>query len=423
MFDLLGKPLLAYVIDNLTEAGIHDLIVVTGPDSQEIREYFSDGGSLGVQIRYTTQEQPLGMANALKTAEHLLEDSFFMLNGNDVFEPHLLTEVLDKAAQTGGDLVLVGREMDQPWKFGVFEFTDDKVTAVVEKPPMGQEPSNTVVVGVYFFSRLIFDYIDRTPLSNYQLEAAYQGLIDEGNVEFVPYDGVFESFKYPWDLLTINEFLMARYVTTPKISQQAKISDRAVIDGNVIIEDGVRVFENAVVRGPAYIGANSVIGNNVLIWNHTSIAANSVVGFSSEIKRSLIGNNCWIHMSYVGDSVISDNCSLGAGTITANYRFDEGHVKVSVGGEPVSSGSDKLGVFMGPDCKTGCNATLMPGTKVGPHSVVGPGVVLRDDLPRDSLILGPAPYTTTKNVIELSAEAKENKMKTLRERTRSDSET
>jgi NDP-sugar pyrophosphorylase family protein len=214
---------------------------------------------------------------------------------------------------------------------------------------------------------------------------------------------------------------MGRLITEPKVSPQAKVSDRAVIDGNVVIEDGVRVFENAVIRGPAYIGANSVIGNNVLIWNHTSIASNSVVGFSSEIKRSLIGSNCWIHMSYVGDSIISENCSLGAGTITANYRFDEGHVDVDVRGEPVSSGSDKLGVIMGPDCKTGCNATLMPGVKVGPHSIVGPGVVLLDDLPPDSLILGPAPYTTTKNVIELSDEAKEQRMKTLRERTRSDS--
>jgi UDP-N-acetylglucosamine diphosphorylase/glucosamine-1-phosphate N-acetyltransferase len=420
MLEILGKPLLAYVIENLKAAGIQDLIIVTGPDSQEFQDHFDDGRSLGVQIQYTTQEQALGMANALKTAEHVLEDRFFMLNGNDIFEPSLLSQVVQKAEQTGGDMVLVGREMDQPWKFGVFEFTDGKVTAVVEKPAVGQEPSNTVVVGVYFFSKLIFDHIDRTPVTNYQLETAYQGLIDQGNVEFVPYDGVFESFKYPWDLLTINEHLMTRFITEPRISDRATISDRAVVDGNVIIEDGVRVFENAVIRGPAYIGPNSVIGNNVLLWNHTSIGANSVVGFSSEIKRSLIGSNCWIHMSYVGDSVVSDNCSFGAGTITANYRFDEGPVSVNVGGETISSGSDKLGAIVGPDSKTGCNATLMPGVKVGPHSIVGPGVVLRDDLTPDSLILGPAPYTITKNDIVLSAEAKARKMETLRERTRSD---
>jgi len=421
MVELMGKPLLQYVVENLREVGIDDLIIVTGPKSRLIREYFGDGEAFGTKIHYTTQEEPLGMANALKTAEPLLQDHFFMLNGNDVFEPRLLADVVKRAEESGGDMVLVGKEMEHPWKFGVFDFEGGKVSAVVEKPPMGEEPSNVVVVGVYFFSKVIFQYIDRTPLTNYQLEIAYQSLIDEGNVEFVPYDGVFESFKYPWDLLTINEYLMAGSITTPDISEQARVSDRAIIDGNVIIEDGVRVFENAVIRGPAYIGRNSVIGNNVLVWNHSSIGANSVVGFSSEIKHSLIGSNCWIHMAYVGDSIISDNCSLGAGTITANYRFDEGEVPVNVKGEDISSGTDKLGVIMGPECKTGCNATLMPGVKVGPHSIVGPCVMLRDDLPPHKLIMGPAPYTITKNDIELSGEAKEKKMKTLRERTRSGS--
>ena len=417
MFEFLGKPLLQYVIENLQEAGIEDLIVVTGPDAQEIKTYFGAGERFGVRIRYTTQDNPLGMANALQAAEHLLKDRFLMLNGNDIFEPHLLADVMNKADQTGRDMVLVGREMEMPWKFGVFKFEDGKVKAVVEKPPMGQEPSNIVVVGVYFFSRLILEYIARTPISNYQLEIAYQRLIDEGNVEFVPYDGVFESFKYPWDLLTINEHLMERFITEPRVSDQAHVSDKAVIDGDVVIEEGVRVFENAVIRGPAYVGRDSVIGNNVLIWNHSSIGAKSVVGFSSEIKRSLIGSNCWIHMSYVGDSIVSDNCSFGAGTITANFRFDEGEVQVKVKEETISSGTDKLGIIMGEECKTGCNATLMPGLKVGPHSVVGPGVVLRDDLAPDSMILGPAPYVITKNEIILSPEAKEDKMQALRERT------
>jgi UDP-N-acetylglucosamine diphosphorylase/glucosamine-1-phosphate N-acetyltransferase len=421
MFELAGKPLLRYAIENLLEAGIEDLIIVTGPESKVIQGYFGREWS-GAKIRYVVQEKPLGMANALKSAQHLLQDRFFMVNGNDVFEPRLLVDVTRTARQSGTDMVLVGKEMEDPWRFGVFEFTDGQVTAVVEKPPAGQEPSNVVVVGVYLFSKLIFDYIDRTPQSNYQLEIAYQGLIEEGNVGFVPYDGIFESFKYPWDLLTINEYVMARSIKEQRIGDRAQISPRAIVDGNVHIGEGVKVFENAVIRGPCYIGPHSVIGNNVLIWNNSSIGANSVIGFSSEIKHSLIGDNCWIHMSYVGDSILSDDCSLGAGTITANFRFDEAEVPVNVKGEAVSSGMDKLGVIMGPLCKTGCNATLMPGVKVGPRSIVGPGVVLRDDLAPNTLILGPAPYSTTKNEIVLSAEAKERKMKMLRERTDSASD-
>ncbi len=417
MFEFLGKPLLQYVMENLRQVGIDDLIIVTGPESQGIRTYFGSGEAFGAKIRYTTQEQPLGMANALQAAEHLLEDRFLMLNGNDIFEPDLLDNVINEAEQTGGDMVLVGREMEKPWKFGVFRFEDGKVAAVVEKPPRGEEPSNVVVVGVYFFSRLIFDYIARTPMSEYQLEAAYQKLIDEGNVEFVPYDGVFESFKHPWDPLTINDYLMSSFITERRVSDRAQVSDKAVIEGNVIIEEGVRVLENAVIRGPAYVGRNSVIGNNVLIWNHSSIGADSVVGFSSEIKHSLIGQDCWIHMSYVGDSILSDNCSLGAGTITANFRFDEGEVPVRVKGERLSAGTDKLGVIMGEDCKTGCNATLMPGVRIGPHSIVGPGVVLQDDLASDTMIMGPAPYVTSRNDIDVSAEGRKEKMKALRKGT------
>lgn len=419
MFEFLGKPLLQYVIENLRQAGIKDLVVVTGAGGQQIRDYFGAGEGLDVSIRYTVQEKPLGMANALQTAEHLVKDRFFMLNGNDIFESYLLSDVMNKAQASESDMVLVGREMEKPWKFGVFRFEDDKVAAVVEKPPRGEEPSNVVVVGVYFFSKLVFDYIAGTPVTNYQLEMAYQGLIDEGNVGFVPYDGVFESFKYPWDPLAINEYLMDRLITEPRISDRAEVSDRAVIDGNVVIEEGARVFEHAVIRGPAYVGRNSVIGNNVLVWNHSSIGADSVVGFSSEIKHSLIGDKCWIHMSYIGDSVVSNGCSFGAGTITANFRFDEGEVPVNVKDERISSGTDKLGVIMGEECKTGCNATLMPGVKVGPHSIVGPGVVLSDDLPPDRIISGPAPYNTRENDITLSPEAREEKMKTLRKRTRS----
>ena len=138
MVELMGKPLLQYVLENLREVGIDDLIIVTGPESRLIRESFGDGEAFGTSIRYTTQERPLGMANALKTAEPLLQDHFFMLNGNDVFEPRLLANVVRKAEESGGDMVLVGKEMENPWKFGVFDFEGGRVSAVVEKPPVGE---------------------------------------------------------------------------------------------------------------------------------------------------------------------------------------------------------------------------------------------------------------------------------------------
>jgi len=67
------------------------------------------------------------------------------------------------------------------------------------------------------------------------------------------------------------------------------------------------VLENAVIRGPVYIGANSIIGNNALVRDHSHIGSNSVIGYSTEVKHSYIGDNCWFHSNYIGDSIVDNN--------------------------------------------------------------------------------------------------------------------
>ena len=93
------------------------------------------------------------------------------------------------------------------------------------------------------------------------------------------------------------------------------------------------------------------------------------------------------HLSYVGDSVIGEDCNLGAGTITANYRLDGETVKMVVKDKVVDSERRKLGVILGDNVKTGINALLMPGVKVGSNSWVGPGVVVHRDVLANSVVL------------------------------------
>jgi len=141
-----------------------------------------------------------------------------------------------------------------------------------------------------------------------------------------------------------------------------------------------------------------------------------VIGYSTEVKYSVIGDDCWTHSAYVGDSVIGDNCSLGAGTITANYRFDEENIKVCVLGKgKMDSGTNKLGIIMADNCKTGSNATIMPGVKVGPHSLVGPGVLLFTNLEPNKIAF------QSRQVLEIkdnSMELDPEKAKQLRENLR-----
>ncbi|MFQ5400990.1 MAG: bifunctional sugar-1-phosphate nucleotidylyltransferase/acetyltransferase [Anaerolineae bacterium] len=417
MFEIMGRPLIQIVVENLKAAGVTDLIIVTGPNQEQIRDHFGDGRQFGVKIQYTFQPEPLGQANAIQTAEPLVNSRFFALNANDIFDHQLLTAVLEQATATAADLALVGRTVSEPWRFGVMRFNNNgQLTGVTEKPPAGQEPSRVAVVGVYYFSPEIFQCIHETPAGDTddQLERAYQKLIDRGQATHIEYDGLFESYKYPWNLLTINDLLLRHRVHGPQISATARISDRAIIEGGVIIEENVRILENAVIRGPAYIGAGSVIGNNTLIWGGCSLGPGCVIGFGSEIKHAVLGRQVWTHRSYVGDSIISDNCSFGAGTITANFRFDEQNVFVNVKGKRVSTGSDKFGVIMAEGCRTGSNSVLMPGIKVGPNSVVGPGVTLLEDLPPDKIALPVrAGYRIRNNHLRLAGKDRNRLMDTL----------
>lgn len=415
MFKVLGKPLIQYVIETMKDAGLKDFIIVTGHGSDQIKGYFGDGDTLGVNIRYTYQKEALGTANALETAKSLVEDNFFVLNADDIFETSLIRDMVKLFKKTEAEIVLSCKPVEETWRWGIIKVKDEKVTEIVEKPPKGQEPSNLAVIGAYIMTKRIFDYYERIPVSDHQYEDAIQAFIKDKNVvRAVRYNGFFSAYKYPWDLFTINEYLMDKHISKQMIEDEVSISEKAQIEGNVWIRRGTQILEGACVRGPCYIGSGSVIGNNSLIWNYSSIGDNCVVGFSSEIKNSLIGNNCWFHTNYIGDSIISSNCSFGAGTVTANFRFDEKSVVLKINGRKIDSGREKLGVIMAEDCKTGVNSCLSPGVRVGPHSIVGPGVCLYTDLePNKIILIDKKSYVKRENKIAVSSTKRQELMRKL----------
>ena len=415
MLKILGKPLIQHVVETLKKAGLKNFVIVIGHNGEQIREYLADGSKLGVNIDYTVQKEALGMANALETAKDLVEDNFFVVNADDIFESSLIKEMTKQFKEGSADIVLSCQPVEETWKFGIIRVEDDKVTDFVEKPPRGQEPSNLAVVGVYMMPKQIFDYYKKIPVSDHQYEDTIQKFIQDKNVvRAVSYDGFFAGYKYPWDLFTINKHLMDTRIKKQTIEDDVEISERTQVEGNVWIRRGTRILEGACIRGPCYIGANSFIGNNSLVWNYSSIGNNCVVGFSTEIKNSLIGDDCWFHINYIGDSIVSDNCLFGAGTITANFRFDEKNVKARIEGKEVDSGTDKLGAIVGDNCKTGINACLSPGVKIGPHSIVGPNVDLQNDLkPSKIIFVDKKSYVVKENRITLSSENKRQLMERL----------
>ncbi len=182
MFKLLGKPLIHHVIDTLKQAGLTDYVVVVGHCGEQIKEYLKDGSELGVKIEYAVQKQSLGMADALKSAEDLADDHFFVVNADDVFEASLIKQMMQQFKQGNAEIVLSCKPVHDTWKFGIILVKNGNVIDFVEKPAKGTEPSNLAVVGVYILTKKVFDYYKTIPVSDHQYEDAILQFIKDKNV-------------------------------------------------------------------------------------------------------------------------------------------------------------------------------------------------------------------------------------------------
>ena len=132
---------------------------------------------------------------------------------------------------------------------------------------------------------------------------AWKGSADPADcVDKIVTDATCFPVIYPWDLLRMNEEVLALMDETSLLGE---VSPLASISGVVRLGNGSRILPGTVIEGPVLIGANSQIGPNAYIRGATSIGSNCYVGNGAEVKNSIIYNNTYIsRQCYVGDSII-----------------------------------------------------------------------------------------------------------------------
>ncbi len=340
-----------------------------------------------------------------------------MINPNDVFDISAYNTIISESQLLqAGNSCMLGYRVEDYFPGGYLEVNSKgNLQHIVEKPGKGNEPSDLVNILVHFHSdaKKLLEHIDAVRSNRDDVyERALDDMVKEGyRIKVVPYDNFWAPLKYPWHIFRV----MEHFLETAElyVSPTASISDRAVLEGKLILGDKARVMENAVIKGPAYIGPGCIIGNNSLVRNYSHIGAGSVVGYSTEIKHSYIGDGCWFHSNYIGDSIIEGESSFGSGTITANFRLDEGTICVPVDGSRVDTGYDKLGAIVGRRCRVGVNACLMPGIRVGHDSAIGPNVCINEDLEAGKAALMKSQYSVVNNGMHLTQDKRNNLLKRL----------
>ena len=194
--------------------------------------------------------------------------------------------------------------------------------------------------------------------------------------EFPPDDASIRIAR-PWDLLAVNEAILAE-PAEPSVA--GTVREGVTVDGILELGEGSVLLPGVYIAGHVVIGRNCTIGPNACLRGATAIGDECRIGQAVEIKNSLILDHVHIqHLSYIGDSIVDSFCNLGAGTITANLRHDGGSVRAMTDAGLVSTGRKKFGAVFGRGVHTGIHTGIYPGRKLRPGVFTLPGETVRQD--------------------------------------------
>ena len=383
-----GKLLLEHCLNALKAVGIEETLIVIHYMGDAIRTYFGDGKNFGLRISYVEQKEVLGTGNAVSIAEPYVKEDFVLVYGDLLFSVDALKKVVAIHEREKPAATMAVVPVEKPENYGIVELENSHVKNIIEKPSRDKAPTNLANAGIYVFSTEIFEKIKKTKASvrgEWEITDAISLLLKEKTVLGVEISkDEWLDIGRPWDLLKANRWILQR--TEHKVL--GTVENGAHLIGPVSVAETARIRSGAYIEGPAFIDEESDIGPNCYIRPCTSIGKKVRIGNACEIKNSIIMDNTHIgHLSYVGDSIIGENCNLGAGTITANYRLDAKTIKMKIKDKVVDSERTKLGAVLGDNVKAGINTLFMPGVKVGCNSWIGPNVVVYRDLPSNTIIL------------------------------------
>jgi glucose-1-phosphate thymidylyltransferase len=278
-----NKPVLFYGIEAMAAAGITEVGIIIAPETGgEIRTAAGDGSRFGVSITYIEQDAPLGLAHAVLTAETFIGvDPFVMYLGDNLLR-HGITALVDEFRTNQPDALILLTPVDDPEHYGVAELDGDRVKQLVEKPK--NPPSDLALVGVYMFTRAIFDAgraIEPSARGELEITDAIQHLVDSGmQVDSHVVHGWWKDTGQVQDMLDAN-----RLILDDIEEQHGGTELESRVEGRVCVAEGA-VVERSTVRGPAIIGRGARITDSY-VGPYTAIGDDVVIE-SSEIEHSIV---------------------------------------------------------------------------------------------------------------------------------------
>ncbi len=412
LHEILGKPIVQYVIDSCVEIGIEKPILVIGHGAEQVKE------TIGDQVSYVLQEEQLGTGHAVLQAEALLQDFtgdvLIVCGDTPLLQASTLSKLLTYHHQHTAQATVLTAIMDDPTGYGrIIRDQLGQVTSIVEeKDATDQERTIPEInTGTYCFAAepLLAALHQLTPNNaqgEYYLTDVLALLNQSGKVV--------QGYRVTVadETMGINDRVQLA-IATRKIQERINLghmlSGVTLIDSaTTYIETAVQlgqdtiIYPNTMLQGKTTIGSGCILGPNTKVTDSTVGAGTNIqytvvlesqigqecnvgpfaylrpgtvlgdqvkVGDFVEIKKSYIGTGSKVpHLSYVGDATVGTGVNIGCGTITCNY-----------------DGVNKYPTIIKNDAFIGSNTNLVAPVEVGEGAVVAAGSTITTDVPEQAL--------------------------------------
>ena len=289
LIPIAGKPIISFIIDDLTKVGITEFVFIIGYLGEKIQNYIVENYPK-LQCSFIKQEQRLGSGHAIHLAkEHIELDEELVIFFGDT----ILNFNLEKVLKSNANYIGV-KKVSDPRAFGVVTKDENGfVTSMVEKPTIPL--SNLALVGFYKVkdTRLLFEALELNIAEGKKTDDEFQ--LTDGLMRMVSMGAQIQTeIVDNWFDCGRKEILLE--------------TNSLMLENKSVDPDSLANFNNSIIIPPVHIGEgceinNSIIGPHVTIGNNTKLQ-------SAIIKNSIIGNFVHINEAVLFNSVIGNDTSI-----------------------------------------------------------------------------------------------------------------
>jgi mannose-1-phosphate guanylyltransferase / phosphomannomutase len=349
MVPIVGKPCMEHILELLQQHGLEEIVVTLAFMPQSIRSYFGTGESLGLQIEYSVEEQPLGTAGSVRLASDALDDTFIVISGDalcDVDLGALIATHREKEAA-----VTIGlKSVDNPLEFGIVVTDDDgRIERFLEKPSWGQVFSDTINTGIYVLEPEVLKHVPTDRPYDFSKEL-FPLLLEMGRPL---YGHVLDGYWH--DIGTIDQYRQANF---DALEERVRLDIPGIrLRGNVWVGEGVEIDDVEEVEGPAFVGNYCRLARDSSVGAYTVLSNSVTLRERARIARTVIDAS-----THVGRS------SLIEGAIVGRSCDIRDHVRIHEG------------AAIGDEVTIDSEASVMPGVRIYPYKEVETGAQIHESL-------------------------------------------